>query len=72
MKTFILTIFISIVFLLNTKAQIKYHVYGSIDRKDIEKVYLVDPKNTIFFDSTTVKEGVFNMNGDIKAMLLYL
>ncbi len=67
MKTFILTIFISIVFLLNTKAQIKYHVYGSIDRKDIEKVYLVDPKNTIFFDSTTVKEGVFNMNGGYKS-----
>ncbi|NWJ50596.1 MAG: hypothetical protein HXX14_07005, partial [Bacteroidetes bacterium] len=52
MKRIILTVFIGVVFLLNTTAQVNYHITGTIDRKDVTKLYLYNGK--IIFDSITV------------------
>jgi thiol-disulfide isomerase/thioredoxin len=68
MKKIILTVFVSIVFLLNAQAQIHFHISGSIDRKDIDKVYLY--YNNAFIDSTTVKEGTFDMKGSYKTQVV--
>jgi len=68
MKTLILTICITVLFFLNTKAQITYHIYGTIDRKDIDKVYLY--YNNTSIDSTAVKEGTFDMKGSYKTQII--
>ncbi|NWJ53491.1 MAG: AhpC/TSA family protein, partial [Bacteroidetes bacterium] len=65
MKRIILTVFIGVVFLLNTTAQVNYHITGTIDRKDVTKLYLYNGK--IIFDSITVKEGFFDMKGTYKS-----
>ncbi|NWJ53492.1 MAG: AhpC/TSA family protein, partial [Bacteroidetes bacterium] len=64
MKRISLVIFINVVFLLNIKAQIKYHIYGSIDRKDVDKVYLYNSSDKIFIDSATLQTGIFDMKGN--------
>jgi peroxiredoxin len=64
MKTLLITIFISVLFIVNTKAQISYHITGSIDRTDIDKVYLF--ANNVSIDSSIVKGGKFEMKGTYK------
>jgi thiol-disulfide isomerase/thioredoxin len=64
MKTLILILFSSVFFFLNTQAQINYHISGSIDRRDIDKVFLNVNKTQI--DSAIVKEGNFEMKGTYK------
>ena len=65
MKTLILTFCITALFFMNTKAQINYHVSGTIDRTDIAKVYLYNGK--IDFDSTVVSNGTFEFKGTYKS-----
>jgi thiol-disulfide isomerase/thioredoxin len=62
MRKIIFAIFINLVFLLNTKAQINYHIYGTIDRTDVDKVYLYIVGER-YIDSAAVKEGQFDMKG---------
>lgn len=65
MKTFILTICITVLFFLNTKAQINYHVYGTIDRTNVEKIYLQYDK--VFKDSALVIDGKYDLKGSYKS-----
>jgi thiol-disulfide isomerase/thioredoxin len=68
MKTIIIAFFISILFILNTKAQINYHVYGTMDRTDVDKVYLSTNKE--YIDSANVKAGKFEMKGKYKTQAI--
>lgn len=61
MEKIALAIFISALFILNTKAQISYHIYGTIDRTDVKNIFIQD--NHALLDSTIVKEGTFDMHG---------
>src|ERR1035437_1532007 len=65
MKTLILAFCITALFFMNTMAQISYHVYGTIDRTDIGKVFLYNGK--IDFDSTVVTNGTFDFKGTYKS-----
>ncbi len=50
---------------MNTKAQINYHVFGTIDRTDIGKIFLYN--GAIDFDSTVVTNGIFDFKGTYKS-----
>ena len=65
MKTLILTICSSALFILNTKAQISYRVYGTIDRKDVERIYLLYDK--VLKDSALVIDGKYDLKGEYKS-----
>ncbi len=52
------------VFLVNTKAQISYHIKGTIDRKDVDKIFLYEARNRITIDSSIVVAGAFEMKGN--------
>lgn len=64
MKTHILIIFISALFILNTKAQISYHITGSMDRTDVDKIFL--DVNRVYIDSAIVQSGKFEMKGNYR------
>jgi len=66
MKKIVLAIFISTLFILNTKAQISYHIYGTIDRTDVDKIYLNDA-GVKTIDTILVKSGSFNIKGNYKS-----
>src|ERR1035437_3578735 len=66
MNRIILTVFISVVILLNVHAQVNYHITGTIERKGIDKVYLVIVGEGNI-DSATVKTGTFEMKGNYKS-----
>jgi len=61
MKTLILTICITFLFFLNVKAQISYHIYGTIDRNDVDKIYFIS--GYVYVDSVIVKKGKFDFKG---------
>lgn len=61
MKTLILTICITGLFFMNTKAQINFHIYGTIERSNVNKIYILNGSK--FVDSTDVKSGSFDMHG---------
>lgn len=65
MKSLILSICISALFFLNTTAQISYHVYGTIDRTDVERIYLRYDK--VLKDSALVIDGKYDMKGSYKS-----
>jgi thiol-disulfide isomerase/thioredoxin len=64
MKTFIITIFISIILILETRAQINYNITVSLDNKNIDKIYLT--VNKLSIDSANVNDGKFIMKGTYK------
>ena len=64
MKTLFLTICISAVLFLNTNAQINFHIYGTIERSDVNKIYILNENKLV--DSTDVKSGSFDLHGTYK------
>ena len=65
MKTLFLTLFISTLFILNVQAQISYHIHGTIDRTDVNKLVFWDGK--IYYDSLEIKDGKFDHTGSLKS-----
>lgn len=64
MKPLILTICITVLFFLNTEAQVSYHIYGTIDKTDVNQILI--RYNGEFIDSAAVKNGSFDMKGNYK------
>ena len=67
MKTLFLTLFISVLFILNVQAQISYHIHGTVDRADIKTMYFDYGGTGNYIDSVVVKDGKFDMKGSFKS-----
>jgi len=68
MKKIVLAIFISALFILNTKAQISYHIYGTIDRTDVSQISILN--GNVVLDSAIVKAGTFDMHGTYESQTI--